>query len=99
MSIYSLGFHRIWFFTTSHGDDERGDVFDSTKSARTVKDVSHVQIYVSYINKFWQFFDAVVTEAMQQYFLECTVVCFMLVCGGMVSYAESKDDLKSVFAE
>jgi len=71
----------ILFYITTHGEQERGDLSCCTSWAVTVKD----------------FFEAVVTEPMRKLLRTKYVMCFMLVCGGLVGHSESSSDLKAIF--
>ena len=89
----------MWCFVTTHGDEDRGDLFDSKASSLPVKDVSPTIIMLSvYLLTLLQFFAVLLIDVMSTFFASVDVVTFMLVCGGLVSFQESKAGLKEVFS-
>ncbi|KAH9984523.1 hypothetical protein BJV77DRAFT_966060 [Russula vinacea] len=71
----------VWLFITTHGDKDRGDLFYNTKAADFVD----------------TFFDMVLTESIMDVLRTRSTTCFMMVCGGLVTFPESQRDLIKVF--
>ncbi|KAH9984339.1 hypothetical protein BJV77DRAFT_966235 [Russula vinacea] len=71
----------VWLFITTHGDKDRGDLFYNTKAANFVD----------------TFFDMVLTESIMDVLRTRSTMCFMMVCGGLVTFPESQRDLIKVF--
>ncbi|KAH9983730.1 hypothetical protein BJV77DRAFT_1072644, partial [Russula vinacea] len=71
----------VWLFITTHGDKDRGDLFYNTKAADFVD----------------TFFDMVLMESIMDVLRTRSTTCFMMVCGGLVTFPESQRDLIKVF--
>ncbi|KAH9990729.1 hypothetical protein BJV77DRAFT_1068791 [Russula vinacea] len=71
----------VWLFITTHGDQERGNLFYNTKAANYVD----------------SFFDTVLTESVMNVLQTRNTTCFMMVCGGLVTFPDSQRDLCKIF--
>ncbi|KAH9984520.1 hypothetical protein BJV77DRAFT_966057 [Russula vinacea] len=71
----------VWLFITTHGDQECGDLFYNAKAANYVD----------------SFFDTVLTESVMNVLQTRNTTCFMMVCGGLVTFSDSQCDLCKIF--
>lgn len=88
----------VWVFLTVHADQDRGDIIYSENYA-TLADKARFLPYVfnPFADNLFKAFDNILTPYLAEEFRTRFVVGFMLACGALVTYKDSKESLLKAF--